>query len=43
MAGDEALREELAARGLVRSRLFTWEKAVRETWEVYEELLRRFP
>jgi glycosyltransferase involved in cell wall biosynthesis len=43
MAGDEALRQELAARGLARARLFTWEKAVRETWDVYEELLRRFP
>ena len=43
MAGDEALRQDLAARGLARSRLFTWEKTVRETWDVYEELLRRSP
>jgi glycosyltransferase involved in cell wall biosynthesis len=43
LAGDEGLRQELSARGLARSRLFTWEKAVRETWGVYEELLRRFP
>jgi glycosyltransferase involved in cell wall biosynthesis len=43
MADDEVLRQELAARGMARARLFTWEKAVRETWDVYEELLRRFP
>jgi glycosyltransferase involved in cell wall biosynthesis len=43
MAADEALRQKLAARGLERARLFTWERAVRETWEVYEELMRRFP
>ena len=36
------LRQDLAARGLARARLFTWEKAVRETWDVYRELLRRF-
>lgn len=43
MAADQGLREDLAARGLARARLFTWEKAVRETWDVYQELLRRFP
>jgi glycosyltransferase involved in cell wall biosynthesis len=43
LAGDEALRQDLSVRGLARSRLFTWEKAVRETWEVYEEVVRRFP
>jgi glycosyltransferase involved in cell wall biosynthesis len=43
LADDEALRQDLAARGLARSRLFTWEKAVRQTWEVYEEAVRRFP
>jgi glycosyltransferase involved in cell wall biosynthesis len=43
LAGDEALRQDLAARGLARSRLFTWEKAVRQTWEVYEEAVRLFP
>jgi glycosyltransferase involved in cell wall biosynthesis len=35
---DEDLRAELAARGLARARLFTWERAVRETWEVYQNL-----
>ncbi len=33
------LRRELAQRGRARARLFTWEKAVRETWDVYRELL----
>jgi glycosyltransferase involved in cell wall biosynthesis len=39
LTSDEALREELACRGLERTRLFSWEKAVRETWEVYQALL----
>jgi glycosyltransferase involved in cell wall biosynthesis len=43
MAADEGLRQDMAARGLARSRLFTWERAARETWDVYQELLRRFP
>jgi glycosyltransferase involved in cell wall biosynthesis len=43
MAQDEGLRQELSARGLARSRLFTWENAVRRTWDAYSELLRRFP
>jgi glycosyltransferase involved in cell wall biosynthesis len=34
------LREDLAQRGGLRARRFTWEKAVRETWDIYEELLR---
>ena len=33
------LRQELAQRGRERASLFSWEKAVRETWDVYEELL----
>jgi glycosyltransferase involved in cell wall biosynthesis len=33
------LRRELAQRGTARAHLFTWEKAVRETWDVYRELL----
>jgi glycosyltransferase involved in cell wall biosynthesis len=36
---DEALRQRLARQGLVRSAGFTWEKAVEETWKVYQELL----
>ena len=33
------LREDLARRGVERARLFSWEKAVAETWNVYRELL----
>lgn len=35
----EELRNQLAARGLERAKLFTWEKAVDETWKVYRKLL----
>jgi glycosyltransferase involved in cell wall biosynthesis len=35
----EELRRSLAIRGTNRARLFTWEKAVAETWNVYRELL----
>jgi glycosyltransferase involved in cell wall biosynthesis len=40
MTGQPELREDLARRGVLRARLFTWEKAVRETWDIYEEVLR---
>jgi glycosyltransferase involved in cell wall biosynthesis len=33
------LWQELAQRGTTRARTFTWEKAVRETWDVYRTLL----
>jgi len=36
---DEPLRERLAQEGRARSRGFGWEKAVEETWKVYQELL----
>lgn len=36
---DEALRDEYARRGLARAALFSWEKAVSETWDVYQTLL----
>jgi len=36
---DGELRHELAGRGTERTRIFSWEKAVRETWEVYRKLL----
>ena len=39
LAGNEDLRRDLAGRGMARARLFTWEKAVRETWRVYREVL----
>jgi len=35
----EELRKNVARRGVDRARLFTWEKAVAETWNVYRELL----
>jgi glycosyltransferase involved in cell wall biosynthesis len=38
LAEDEALRRDLAVRGLERALLFTWEKAVLQTWAVYTEL-----
>ena len=40
LTGDRELREDLARCGKVRVQTFTWEKAVRETWEVYRKLLR---
>jgi glycosyltransferase involved in cell wall biosynthesis len=40
LARDEDLRRELARRGMARAELFTWEKAVRETWDVYRKLLQ---
>jgi glycosyltransferase involved in cell wall biosynthesis len=35
---DENLRAELAERGRLRANRFSWEKAVRETWEVYRAI-----
>lgn len=34
------LRTELVRKGVERSKQFGWEKAVQETWSVYQELLR---
>ena len=39
LAGDAALRETLAGRGLARAREFSWERAVADTWAVYGELV----
>jgi glycosyltransferase involved in cell wall biosynthesis len=36
---DEQLRARLSRLGVERARLFTWEKAVGETWSVYQDLL----
>ncbi len=36
LAGDEGLRDDLATRGRARAGRFTWQKAVRQTWEVYQ-------
>jgi glycosyltransferase involved in cell wall biosynthesis len=38
LTSDEDLRIELARRGTVRVREFTWEKAVAQTWQVYARL-----
>jgi glycosyltransferase involved in cell wall biosynthesis len=40
LSEDGDLRSELARLGTGRARNFTWEKAVRETWDVYQTLLR---
>lgn len=39
LAANEELRADLSRRGKARAELFTWEKAVRETWNVYREIL----
>ncbi len=39
VAGDEALRADLAARGARRVRRFSWERAAQETLAVYREAL----
>jgi glycosyltransferase involved in cell wall biosynthesis len=36
---DQTLRESLIERGLKRASQFTWERTVRETWVVYEQVL----
>jgi glycosyltransferase involved in cell wall biosynthesis len=38
LAGDEAQRADLARRGLDRARASTWERAIAQTWSVYDEL-----
>jgi len=37
---DERLRQELVSKGLEQARQFSWEKAARETLEVYESVER---
>lgn len=37
LAGNSDLKQELARKGLERSKLFSWERAARETVGVYEE------
>jgi len=39
LAGSEDRRQKFAERGLLRARLFTWEKAVCETWRIYRKVL----
>jgi glycosyltransferase involved in cell wall biosynthesis len=38
---DEEYRRDLGRRGLERSRMFSWERAARETLEVYQQVLNR--
>jgi glycosyltransferase involved in cell wall biosynthesis len=38
LAEDESLRADLARRGLDRARVSTWDRAVQQTWSVYDEL-----
>ncbi len=39
LTADEDLRARLSRLGVQRAKLFTWEKAVEETWNVYLDLL----
>jgi glycosyltransferase involved in cell wall biosynthesis len=36
---DPVLRDQLVTRGLERAKQFSWDRAVRETWAVYRELV----
>ena len=38
LAANTKFCSELAARGQIRAHQFTWERAARETWAVYQEL-----
>jgi glycosyltransferase involved in cell wall biosynthesis len=38
LASDEALRAELVQAGIARASEFTWDAAVRKTYEIYQEL-----
>lgn len=40
LIGNQWLREQLVQRGLERMTEFAWDKAVKGTWEVYQELFR---
>lgn len=37
---DEGYRDELSRKGIARSKMFSWEKTGRETWKVYEEIVK---
>ncbi len=39
LIANESLRQSLRGKGLQRATQFSWENAVRLTWQVYEELL----
>jgi glycosyltransferase involved in cell wall biosynthesis len=38
LLGDESLRRGLRSKGLARAAEFTWERAARATWEVYQKV-----
>jgi glycosyltransferase involved in cell wall biosynthesis len=40
LGDDRELGQELAGRGKARVREFRWEKAVRQTWAVYQDVLK---
>jgi glycosyltransferase involved in cell wall biosynthesis len=39
LAENEQLRQRLTQRGLARAREFTWDRAAKETWSVYRNLI----
>ena len=39
LINDSSLLEEISKKGLLRSQLFSWDKAAEETWEVIEKYL----
>lgn len=39
LVGDEECRRQWSVRGHQRAQRFSWEKTVRETWQVYQQLL----
>lgn len=39
LASDQAVRADLASRGRERALQFSWEAALKKTWDVYEELI----
>jgi len=40
LMSDPALRQEYAERGYNRAKVYSWERTVKETYDVYRELLR---
>ena len=40
LSEDQGLRQDLARKGESRVRDFTWEQAVRQTWAVYQAVLK---
>lgn len=38
LINDQVLRKEMIVRGFERTQLFTWERAARQTWELYQRV-----